>query len=104
MGRLIAFLAFIFFVIVVCWGLTLAVRHITARRRQKLAAEFAPELLRYENLPKDVVEAFIEQRKQLNDAQAIMAQMVGDPFFDLTTRYHTAITTWLKSQKKEINS
>lgn len=102
MGRFIAFLLFLVLVVAICVGLGLLARYFTTRRRQRLAAKFAPELLRYEDLPMPVVEAFIEQRKQLDDAHAIMARMVGDPFFDLNTQYHTLITSWLKSQRKEI--
>ena len=102
MGRFIAFLLFLALVIALLYGITKATQYFTTRRRQKLAAEFAPEMLRYENLPSNLVTAFIEQRKQIDEATAIMIKMVEDPYFDLTTEYHTHITSWLKGQQKEI--
>jgi hypothetical protein len=100
MGRFLAFLVFVIVVIAVCWGLTLVAQHIASRHRQKLAARFAPEMLRYENLPTDVVEAFIQQRKQLHGAEAIMFKLVNDPYFTLNTEYYTAINRWLDRQKE----
>lgn len=101
MGRLIAYLAFFLLAIAVCWGLFLVAQHFATRRRQKLMAKFAPELLEHENLPKAVTVAYIQQRKQLDDAGDIMQQLVNDPYFNLTTQYHTLITRWLKGQQKE---
>lgn len=100
MGRFIAFLAFILVVIAVCWGLTLVARHIASRHRQKLAAKFAPELLRYEHLPPELVEAYIQQRELLDDASNIMHEMKDDQFFTLSTEYFNRINRWLDRQEE----
>lgn len=101
MGRFIAVLVLIGCVAIACFGIYKGTKAIANHQRRKLVARYAPELLRYDNLPPEVIDAYRAQRKQLDDITALIDQMLKDPVDVLPTQYYKPIYSWL-CQRKEL--
>ncbi len=103
MGRGLAGIVFVAFLLVVVYALVEGVRFLQKRSRQRQLAKHAPDLLRFEDLDPKVASIIIEQRKQLRLGATVVSQMLNDPVFAVPSEYANPLEQWLETNlPKEI--
>ena len=100
MGKLLLGLIFIALIIGACYLIYRIGKFFTDRRRQRLVARNAPDLLRYENIDSAIAEQIIDDRKALEQVTNIVSQMLNDPVMLIPTEYAQPLEHWLENRKE----
>lgn len=102
-GRLIAPVLLLAIVAAICYCVTLAVRGLLKRHRQRQLARVAPQLLQFEDIDPRIAELLAAQQNQLEIGANIVSQLLNDPVLLIPSEYATPLELWLKSIRKELS-
>lgn len=86
-----------------CYCVTLAVRGLLKRHRQRQLARVAPQLLQFEDIDPRIAELLAAQQNQLEIGTNIVSQLLNDPVLLIPSEYATPLELWLKSIRKELS-